>query len=145
MTEEAVVYQAMPKSETGIDIADMVRADVEARANLGLAKYGERLQPLNNRDPLTDLYQELLDAVMYLKQVFVEREINSPEGLSCPVCFTPFTYSEINTRYLSARSERVRKAEGKDNLYSPFSFKCDTCGAKITVDPEPSTEFFING
>lgn len=55
-----------------VDIAELVRADIEKRAQLGEKKYGERLKPFNNRDGLVDAYEEALDLCMYLKQVIIE-------------------------------------------------------------------------
>jgi hypothetical protein len=48
--------------------------DLNARAEMGLHKYNTLLMTNNGRDALLDLYQELLDAVMYLKQFMLERE-----------------------------------------------------------------------
>jgi hypothetical protein len=42
------------------------------RDAFGRAKYGTPLQPFNNRDALTDAYQELLDGAVYLKQALLE-------------------------------------------------------------------------
>jgi hypothetical protein len=47
-------------------------ADLEARAKLGMERYGTPLMTHNGRDPLADLYQELLDALMYLGQYMLE-------------------------------------------------------------------------
>ena len=58
----------------GVDVANLVHADLEARISVGKAKYGERLTTHNDRDALLDLYQELLDATMYLRQVIYERD-----------------------------------------------------------------------
>lgn len=52
---------------------DLVIADIVKRDETGAEKYGTRLQPHNGRDPLVDLYQELLDAVVYLRQALFER------------------------------------------------------------------------
>lgn len=52
----------------------MVRADLEHREAVGVARYGTCLQPFNGRDALRDLYEELLDACVYIKQVMVERD-----------------------------------------------------------------------
>jgi len=46
--------------------------DLQARAKLGLQRYGTLLMTHNGRDALADLYQELLDALMYLTQYEVE-------------------------------------------------------------------------
>ena len=50
------------------DIAE----DVEARIAIGERKYGKRLQSFNGRDALKDLYDELLDALNYSKQLQLE-------------------------------------------------------------------------
>lgn len=48
-------------------------SDMQARKQLGLERYGCLLQKNNGRDAKLDLYEELLDAVAYAKQVQVER------------------------------------------------------------------------
>jgi hypothetical protein len=53
---------------------DLVMRDMRDRDEVGRAKYGMRLQPFNGRDALVDLYQELLDAVVYLRQEIYERD-----------------------------------------------------------------------
>jgi len=50
------------------DIAE----DVEARIRIGERKYGKRLQSFNGRDALKDLYDEVLDALNYSKQLELE-------------------------------------------------------------------------
>jgi len=65
--------QSSPKG-LGVDIATMVKQDIESRALLGIKKYGERLLPNNGRDSLLDAYQEALDLCMYLRQVLEERQ-----------------------------------------------------------------------
>jgi hypothetical protein len=49
-----------------------VRADLVARAEFGLKKYGTRLRTNNGRNAITDLYQEVLDAIMYSMQARME-------------------------------------------------------------------------
>jgi len=41
---------------------------------LGITRYGTALQPFNGRNAKLDLYEELLDAVMYLKQDLTETD-----------------------------------------------------------------------
>ena len=53
-------------------LAKALHDDLEARAALGAAKYGERLRAHNGRDPLVDAYQEMLDAWQYLRQELEE-------------------------------------------------------------------------
>jgi hypothetical protein len=54
---------------------DLVIKDMQERDAKGLANYKVRLQPLNGRDQLIDLYQELLDAVVYTRALLYEREM----------------------------------------------------------------------
>lgn len=55
-------------------IADLVVADMIERKAIGVSRYGVPLRPHNGRDPLQDLYEELLDACNYVKQRLVEDE-----------------------------------------------------------------------
>ena len=59
---------------SGNPILGMVLADLTNRALQGKLKYGEPLLANNGRDALQDLYEELLDAAMYIKQAMVERD-----------------------------------------------------------------------
>ena len=59
-----------------MDIAELVQADIEARAELGLNKYGARLKKFsreNGKSPLENMYEEILDMAMYLKQHIAEQ------------------------------------------------------------------------
>lgn len=56
------------------EIADKVVVDLKARETKGIANYGQSLHASNGRDALVDLYEELLDAVQYAKQVVVENK-----------------------------------------------------------------------
>lgn len=53
----------------GLVVNDMCKRDKQGRL-----RYGMPLQPHNGRDALVDLYQELLDAVVYLRQFLYERD-----------------------------------------------------------------------
>jgi hypothetical protein len=55
------------------DVASAVIADINNRIDHGEMKYGKRLATFNGRDALLDLYEELLDAVVYAKQELLER------------------------------------------------------------------------
>jgi hypothetical protein len=52
----------------------LVIADIKSRDKFGLKKYGTQLQGFNGRDALVDMYQELLDAVVYCRQLIFERD-----------------------------------------------------------------------
>jgi hypothetical protein len=56
-------------------IVDMVKNDLEARVELGIVKYGGPLTKgsrLNDKSPLRNAYEELLDLVQYLRQQLEE-------------------------------------------------------------------------
>lgn len=66
--------QPMPTINDELDIQSRVIADIEARRQLGIRRYGTALQPHNGRDALLDAYEEAIDLTMYLKQAIVERD-----------------------------------------------------------------------
>jgi len=76
--------QPLPVPNDNPSVQDAVIADMEARKVLGLSRYGTLLQPLNGRDALRDLYEELLDAAMYAKQCLMERDALC-DNCGCPV------------------------------------------------------------
>jgi len=68
-------YTHEPPPQPGrLDVLTLVLADLQARSDAGLVKYGTRLQTENGRDALTDAYQEALDLCMYLRQAIAERD-----------------------------------------------------------------------
>lgn len=72
----AVQVAASFKDSGHADIAQ----DIEARIAIGERKYGKRLQSFNGRNALKDLYDEVLDALNYAKQIEIE-------GLDSGACF----------------------------------------------------------
>ena len=73
MTSPAAAVQPEPKATPGPAIWALVIQDMETRDRVGREKYGVPLQAGNGRDALLDLYQELLDAVVYTRQALEER------------------------------------------------------------------------
>jgi hypothetical protein len=84
---EKVKYDATPQPlpvggtiDVAIEVAKDLKAMgleniaecVEARIRLGEKKYGTRLKAHNGRDAMTDLFEELLDALNYSKQIQLE-------------------------------------------------------------------------
>lgn len=63
-----------PVPNEGPSMHDLVIEDMKARKQFGLEKYSTVLQAFNGRKPLKDLYEELLDAVVYAKQALIEME-----------------------------------------------------------------------
>jgi hypothetical protein len=51
----------------------MVIADIVARRQVGIQRYGTALQSHNGRDALQDAYEEALDLACYLRQAIAER------------------------------------------------------------------------
>ena len=66
--------QPLPVPNDSQDIQSMVIADIEARRELGIRRYGTALQAHNGRDALRDAYEEALDLAVYLRQVIAERD-----------------------------------------------------------------------
>ncbi len=67
-----------PVKTTGAAIQDLVVQDIQARKQMGLAKYGTLLQAFNGRDVLKDAYEESLDQTIYLRQALEERTRSTP-------------------------------------------------------------------
>lgn len=67
--------QAMPTPNHHVDIQTLVIQELEARRELGIERYGTALQPFNGRDALQDLYEELMDGMVYIRQELEERDL----------------------------------------------------------------------
>lgn len=65
-----------PIQNDSTPIFELIIADIRERAELGKQKYGVTLQAHNGCRPLIDLYQELLDAIQYIRQEIEERSVN---------------------------------------------------------------------
>jgi hypothetical protein len=74
------VEQPAPIPNDQPAVVDLVVADMQERKALGIQRYGVALQPGNGRDGLRDLYEELLDACCYIRQVIEERD----RGIAVP-------------------------------------------------------------
>lgn len=66
--------QPLPVANDAQDIQSQVIADIEARRQVGIQRYGTALQPHNGRDMLLDAYEEAMDLTIYLKGCLVERD-----------------------------------------------------------------------
>lgn len=67
-------HQANPTKNDKPCIQDLVMADIDARKQVGIERYGTVLQPFNGRSALLDAYQEALDLCQYLRQLVYEQE-----------------------------------------------------------------------
>lgn len=73
-TKKAAEHQENPTKNELPCVQDMVVADIEARKQVGIERYGTVLQPWNGRSSLMDAYQEALDLAIYLRQLLYEEE-----------------------------------------------------------------------
>ena len=62
-----------PQQSDALAAWDLVLQDIKERDANGVAKYGRRLTPQDGRNSVVDLYQELLDAVVYLRKWLYEK------------------------------------------------------------------------
>lgn len=61
------------------DIQTLVIDDLQERREFGYQRYGTGVQPFNGRQSLTDLYHELMDALVYTRQRIEEERITMLE------------------------------------------------------------------
>lgn len=71
-----------------------VAADIIARKEIGLQRYGTYLQAFNGRDALLDAYQEALDLAIYLRQVIAEEREKQQNG-DCSIIVDWQDYHEV--------------------------------------------------
>lgn len=65
-----------PPKKTNLEPTwNLVIEDMKKRNQEGIEKYGVPLTPNNGRSSLQDLYEELLDAVVYTKNMIEEEKI----------------------------------------------------------------------
>jgi hypothetical protein len=88
-------------------IHDLVAADLAGRKALGTERYGTPLQPHNGRDALRDLYEELLDAAVYIRQAIEERR--NPAFLTIRTMQERLECRDAENRRLNDLVEELRK------------------------------------
>lgn len=66
--------QNPPIANDRVPVWEQVIEDMKARDHVGRERYAAPLQAFNGRDALRDLYEELLDAAVYIKQAMIERD-----------------------------------------------------------------------
>jgi hypothetical protein len=77
--EENIRFDFKPHE---ISLCRRVLQDMKDRNQQGIQKYGVPLVTFNGRNPLVDLYQELLDAVVYTEQYLMELGFSDREDLN---------------------------------------------------------------
>lgn len=94
-------------------IRDEVAADLEARKQLGLARYHTLLQTGNGRDFLVDLYQELLDAAVYARGRLLELDESGVEYLVLFPVYDHIVTDLVDVRRViraGSREERIGRS-----------------------------------
>ena len=99
--------EPMPKGN-GTVVIDEVISDLSKRSEMGKNKYGTLLKTNNGRNSLMDLYQELLDACMYIKQKLMEEVVDD----SCDLTFDVYQMRAMETAVYPVESEVVYPALG---------------------------------
>jgi hypothetical protein len=73
-----MIYEPSPQNppdlNDNIPIRDLVIQDLMSRSEYGKSLYGDYLRADNGRNNLKDLYEELLDAAMYIR-LLMEQEV----------------------------------------------------------------------
>jgi hypothetical protein len=90
---------------------DLVIKDMRDRDDWGRSKYNTPLQPFNGRNVIVDFYQELLDAVVYCRQLIeewqsVEALMNQYQSL--------IDQHQKRSKLLNTLSEMLPYADGAD-------------------------------
>ncbi len=91
-----------------VDIATLVKKDIEARVHKGMEKYGRRLASNNGNDPDIHLYQELVDATLYCRQMLLEKEALRSALMRFVHWYTHATISAHHRRQLKPVYEAAR-------------------------------------
>ena len=107
MTDYATMDQPNSIHNNEPPIYALVIDDMRERAILGKARYNVFLQAFNGRDALVDLYQELLDAVVYTRQLLQERDTPTSE---------------------------IAQRQNDNQLLVALPVKCPACGSWLTKD-----------
>lgn len=85
MTHPAATPQPDPISDLQQSVYVDVMESILARVRLGQERYNTQLSTFNGRDARLDLEQELIDALMYLKQW--NRETRQIDSLLMPIIY----------------------------------------------------------
>lgn len=144
--------QAKPTPGTTA-ITPLVIADLEARSAEGLKKYGRPLEAYNGRDALRDMYEEILDAAQYARQLLQERAESMPTATIDHVEFYDASGPELSKEWAEklwaqgaeiARLNEllIRRSVDKDNGIT-FAW-CRVCGFLLEYTGQENVELGHN-
>lgn len=107
--------QPMPTGGTGPDIFDLVIRDFQERNALGLRTYGTTLRARDGRINMIDLYQELLDVIVYMRKEMEERK------------YTPFNSFAADVHAVNQHWWVCPKCKGTGRSVLTISGNCLFC------------------
>jgi hypothetical protein len=99
--------QPLPVPNDRPSMHDLVVTDMLTRKSVGYQRYGSFLQPFNGRNGLRDLYEELLDAIVYVRQVIEEDNEHLGQATALRA---ELERRDHGVRRLEAENERLRAA-----------------------------------
>ena len=104
----------MTDRPAGEDCVQLVIADLTARRELGVARYGKSLWPTDPEANLTEAYEEILDLLVYLRGELEKRKL-------------------LDAELAALRAENARLKEQWAKLLTPVEEPPD---AELSVDPD---------
>lgn len=131
-TKDTSPQRKPTRSVSSKPVFPAVIADLKEREQTGIKTYGQSLHTKNGRDALKDLYQELLDAVVYLKQKLME----GPEDFAD---YIP-AIDPIETPELSTFSLDIEHREGTGIKFYESPFLDLKPGKFIPVAADPTVK-----
>lgn len=75
-----------------------LKEDLIARSVIGKEKYGTVLRVKNGRKPAVDLYQEVMDGIMYAMQARLEGDAKIGRHVEALACIAAQIAAELNAR-----------------------------------------------
>lgn len=103
--------QPSPAPNSNPVLWELVIADMRERDRIGRNRYGTPLQPHNGRDALKDLMDELLDAVVYIRQFQEEMKCLGADlhMLHARLAASPFLDADATAEIVSLLASILRR------------------------------------
>jgi hypothetical protein len=124
-----VETSTMTESDCEKQTAAVLIADMRERDRIGVERYGVRLQAHNGRNALVDAYQELLDALAYLRQALEENANDPTEVAYARTLGTTAVVRELlsadDYRHTIAKSDMASKCTGAGVMHGATAFGQD--------------------
>jgi hypothetical protein len=74
LMDGAILVRSKMRAAISEGYVQTITSDLDARLKLGIERYGQPLQPFNGRNMLLDAYEEILDALVYLRAALYEAD-----------------------------------------------------------------------